>query len=176
MMCISQNVSCCFIVCVLKSRLCCCLKVVLFCDSCHFWRFVFYQASGPIPQFLWVLAACGSQLPSALKIISGSKALAFPKALCAHLPTLAACRQQLTDKQVQKPAPSSQGEVHFRAVHAPHPSPQWDQAKVRLQLRPQSHLASLPVWSCFPLSFSPESTHFSHGCPDPCPRLCFSGT
>jgi len=61
-----------------------------------------------------VLAACGSQLPSALKIISGSKALAFPRALCAHLSTLAAYWQQLTDMEVEKPAPSFQGEVNFR--------------------------------------------------------------
>ena len=48
-----------------------------------------------------MLAACGSQLPSALKIISGSKALAFPRALRAHVSTLAAYWQQLTDMEVQ---------------------------------------------------------------------------
>ena len=61
-----------------------------------------------------MLAAYGSQLPSALKIISGSKALAFPRALRAHVSTLAAYWQQLTDMEVQEPAPSFQGEVNCR--------------------------------------------------------------
>lgn len=127
---------------------------------------LFYQACGLIPEFLWVLAASGSQLPSALQNHFWFKSIHISQGFMCS-PSNSVSLQPITNWHEGTKASSlisRWGRLWGSSRSWASP---WDQSEVRLQLRPQSYLSYPASLSPFLLRALPSTT---------CIRILLSGS